>query len=205
MCSGGGASDQYAREQRADEQARKRRIVQGMSNINTQFSKFDDAFYGKQSNEYLDFAMPQINDQYTDAGRGLAFALSRQGIGQSSEGNRRYGKLSQEYSLNRQGAVDKSREVSMNARRQIEDARSGLVADLYATADPAAAAKGAISRAAYLNVAPTFSPVGQLFANTLDGLNTYQAARQDSQAYNDALNAFGLSNTPDGSGRNIKG
>jgi hypothetical protein len=205
MCTGGGgASDQYAREQRAEEQARKARIQQGMSAIDQNFSKFDDGFFGQQSKAYLDFAMPQVNQQYDNAYRGLQFALARQGIGASSEGNRRYGNLSQDYQLQRQGAVDKSREVAMGARRSIEDARSGVVSDLYATADPAAAAKSALSRAQYLSATPSFSPVGQLFVGALEGLNSYQYQKQDTENYNSALRAFGIGNAGD-SGKNYGG
>lgn len=207
MCMGGGGeeSDRYAREQREAEVQRKARITQGMGAIDKNFGKFDDAFYGKQSQAYLDFAMPQINDQYDNAYRGLKFALHRQGIGSSSEGNRRTSVLSGDYALNRQGAVDKSREVGMNARRSIEESRSSLISDLYNTADPAAAAAGSLSRSAYLGTAPAFSPIGTLFANSLDGLNTYNASRQDAESYNSALRSFGLSGMPTSSGRNIGG
>lgn len=206
MCfGGGGESDKYAKEQRAAEQARQQRITMGLGSIDKQFSRFDDPFFAKQSQAYLDFAAPQIKQQYGDANRGLVYALARQGIGQSSEGNRRFGNLLQDQQLAQQGMVDKSRDVATSARKQIEDTRSNLVADLYATANPGAAAAGAISRAAYLMQPPGFNPVGQLFTNVLDGLNTYQSYKQDKQDYGSALNAFGLSNLPNGSGRNIGG
>lgn len=205
MCfGGGGASDRYANEQRAAEQQRQSRIRQGVSAIDNQFAGFDDNFFDGRSKAYLDFAAPQINQQYGDANRGLVYALARQGLGQSSEGTRRFGNLLQDQQLAQQGMVDKSLQVATDARKSIEDTRSGLMSDLYATADPAAAAKNATSRAAYLSTPQGFSPIGQLFANALDGLNTYQSARQDSQDYNNALNAFGLSNTPASSGRNVR-
>jgi hypothetical protein len=204
MCfSSGGAADDYAKEQRAAEQARQARIAFGKRQIDDQFSKFDEPFYNKQSQAYLDYAAPQIDRQYNDANRGLVFALARQGIGQSTEGNRRFGNLLQDQQLAQQGMVDKSRDVATGARKSVEDTRSNLIADLYATADPAAAAKGALSRAQYLMQPQGFSPVGQLFSNVLDGLNSYQSSKQDAADYNNALNAFGLSNTPTSSGRNV--
>jgi hypothetical protein len=205
MCSSGDASDDYADEQREAQRQREARIRTGMTDINSQFSRFDDSFYNGQSQAYLDFAMPQINQQYDNAYRGLVFALARQGIGGSSEGNRRYGNLSQDYGLQRQGAVDRSRTVAQDSRRAIEDARSGVIQDLYATADPAAAAQAATSRAQYLSTPASFSPVGTLFANALDGLNTYQAYRQDADAYNAAMQAYGLPGAPTSSGRNYGG
>lgn len=208
MCLGGGGgkeSDRYAREQREAERQRKARIKQGMSAVESTFSQFDDDFFDQQSQAYLDFVTPQINQQYDDAQRGLMFALARQGIGASSEGNRRYGNLAQDYQLQRQQAVDQSREVATQARTNIENARSGVIQDLYATADPAAASKSALSRASYLSSTPSFSPVGQLFTTALDGLNSYQTARQDQQAYNAAMRAYGMSGMPTSSGRNVGG
>jgi hypothetical protein len=206
MCfSSGGASDRYASEQRAAEQVRKSQINRGMGAIESQFNKFDNKFYDQQSQNYLDFAMPQVNQQYGDATRGLGYALARQGIGASSEGNRRYGNLLQDYQLNRQGVVDKSRDVAATARSNIEAARSGVIQDLYSTADPAAAAKSALSKAQYLAVPQAPSAVGQLFVNALDGLNTYQSAKSDAEAYRGALSANGVSGMPTGSGRNIGG
>jgi len=205
MCVvGGGASDRYANEQRAAEQQRQSRIRQGVGAIDKQFAGFDDNFFNNRSKAYLDFAAPQIDQQYRNSNRGLVYALARQGIGQSSEGNRRFGDLLEEQQLAQQGMVDKSLQVATDARKSIEDTRSGLVADLYATADPAAAAKNATARAAYLSTPQGFSPIGQLFASALDGLNTYQSSKQDAQDYNSALNAFGLSNTPASSGRNVR-
>ena len=206
MCfgGGGGASERYANEQRAAEQQRQARIRSGMSAIDSQFAGFDDNFYNDRSQAYLDFALPQVEQQYQKANRGLVYALARQGIGQSSEGNTRFGDLLQNQMLANQQAVDKSRQVESEARKSVEDTRSGLIADLYATADPAAAAKNATARAAYLATPQGFSPIGQLFANVLDGLNTYQAYKQDAQDYNSALNAFGLSNMPSSSGRNVR-
>lgn len=207
MCiGGGGASDRYAREQREAEAQRQARIKQGMGAINDQFSQFDDQFYQGRADAYTQFAMPQVNRQYDDAFRGLTYALARQGIGRSTEGNRRQANLVGDYDLNRQGVVDRSLEASANARRSVEDTRSGLIGDLYATADPAAAAQAALSRAAYLGTPQAPSPIGQLFANTLDGLNSYQSARAEQDAYRAALGYYGMSpGSYGGSGRNYGG
>jgi hypothetical protein len=207
MCigGGGGASERYAREQRAEEKARQARIRSGMLSIDRQFDRFDDGFYQQRADAYTRFAMPQLNQQYDNAFRGLTFALARQGIGASTEGNRRFGDLRGDFDMNRQAVVDRSMEASANARRSVADARAGLVADLHATADPAAAIAAALSRAAYLGTPQAPSPLGQLFVNTLDGLNTYQAYRNDADAYRSAMGAYGIGGNYGGSGRNVGG
>lgn len=205
MCFGGGssASDRYAQEQRQAEQFHKQQIQRGMGVIDSNFSKFDNGFFDGQAKHYVDFAMPQVNDQYADASRGLGYALARQGIGASSEGNRRTARLSGDFQLNRQSVVDKSRDVANQARQSVESARSGLIQNLYSTADPIAANKNSFSQAKYLAAPQAPDQVGTLFANSLDGLNTYQSAKSDAQAYRGALSSAGVSGVPTGSGRNI--
>lgn len=208
MCGGGGGSaDRIAREQRQEEKARQGRIQHGMALIDQNFSKFNDDFYNQRAQAYTNYAMPQLDQQYDDTYRNLQFALARQGIGQSSEGNNRYGRLSQDYGIQRQGVIDKSMDASADARRGVEDARAGLVMDLQNTANPTAAAQAALNRSAYLSQGPALSPIGQVFGNTLDGLNTYQSAKSDAEAYRAALGQYGLYNNSGGggSGRNHGG
>jgi len=71
MCGGGGgdggAADE-ARRQRAEAEQRERerqaRISAGNAAINDTFSKFDDNFYSGRRNAYIDFATPQLQDEY---------------------------------------------------------------------------------------------------------------------------------------------
>jgi hypothetical protein len=203
MCSGGG-SDAYAAEMRNNEMQRQWKIRQGMDSINKNFSQFDNKFFDGRQRAYMQYAMPQLEQQYGDAQRGLVYALARQGIGASSEGNRRNGQLSQDYGLQRQNVVDKSMESANETRRSIEDARSGLIQDLHNTADPAAAAKGSVARAAYLNQPAAPSPLGQLFVNTLNGLNTYQQVKGDTDAYNEAMRAYPMQSGASNSGQTYK-
>jgi hypothetical protein len=188
----GGAGDE-AKRARAEEAARQARIKTGIGGIDSAFSGFDSNFYDGRKQAYLNFAMPQLNEQHDDAYRGLTYQLARQGLNESSTGADRFGRLQKTYDMNRQGVVDKGMETANNARRDVENARSGLVADLYATSDPQSAARSATERAGYLATPTNTTPLGQLFANTLQGLGTYQGAQQDSQAYNDAVSRYNLS------------
>lgn len=193
-------------EQRARrlEDERQARIKTGMGQINDQFNRFDDAFYKGRSDAYMNFAMPQLDQQYEDAHRGLTFALARQGIGESAEGNRRFGNQRQEYDLNRQMVVDRSIQAGADARRSVEDARAGLIQDLHNTSDPAAANAAALQRATYLQSNPAMQQLGTLFGNGLNGLNTYQNAKDDATNYNAALSMFNLPSS-NGSGKNYGG
>jgi len=88
MCLGGGGSNAMEEEyqrQLAEEEARQGRITQGKENIDAAFAGYGDDFYSGIASDYMNYANPQITDQYTDAMKALRIALARSGQMQSSE------------------------------------------------------------------------------------------------------------------------
>lgn len=181
MCGGGG--DDGSAEARAREEQRQARIRQGMGSINQTFSQFDDPWFNRQRDAYVGYAMPQVEDQYNNALTSLTAALSRSGMLQSSVAANKSANLSKDYSLQRQGVVDAGIGQATQARRDLENSRSALVTDLYATADPAAAAAGAQARAKIATQPQEFSPLGVLFQNAAAGLADYNEARAYNRAF----------------------
>lgn len=198
MCGGGG--DDGSAEARAREEQRQARIRQGMGAINSQFAQFDDGFFNKRRDAYVAYATPQLEEQRDDALMRLTAALSRSGALQSSTALNKNAKLARDYSLQRQGIVDKGMDLATNARNDLENARSSLVTDLYATADPTAAAHGAAARAKIASQTPGYSPIGQLFENITSGLADWAEARSYNKAF--ASTAPGASGSKD-SGRTV--
>lgn len=201
MClGGGGGGDDGSEEVRKREEERQARIRQGMGAIDKNFSAFNDDFFNKRRDDYVAYATPQLNEQYDDALTRLTAALSRSGALQSSEGAKRQGKLKRDFQLQRQGIVDKGSELSNQARSDLENARSSLVSDLYATADPAAAAAGAQARAKIASQTPGFTPLGQLFQDITAGFADWAEARAYNKAF--ASTAPGATSGKD-SGRTV--
>jgi hypothetical protein len=200
MCGGGGGDD-GSEEARRREEERQARIRAGMTSINQTFSQFDDGFFDRRRDAYTAYAMPQLEDQYTNALTTLTSALARTGgLGslRSSVAAKKSGDLRRDYSLQRQNVVDQGIGQSTQARRDIENARSALVTDLYATADPAAAAAGAQARARIATQQPEFSPLGMLFQNVAGGLADYAEGRAFNRAF--AAGAGGNYSTGGGAG-----
>lgn len=166
MCTGGGGGDGGAAQARADEAARQERIKQGTASIDKNFSGFNDAFFDSRARAYTNFANPQLADQYARTQQNLTYNLARQGLTASSEAARNAGELQRQYNDNRAMIAAKGMDAANEARQQIEQNRSELLAQLNATSDPAAAAASAVNRADILSRQQSFSPLGQLFANT---------------------------------------
>lgn len=147
----------------------------------TQAGQFNDAFFDKIKQGYIDYATPQLQQQYQDAGKDLTFSLARSGLLNSSARAQQEGRLQQLYDTNAQDIADKALSYESDARNNVEDARSNLITTLNATGDAQGAANSAIARASALSTAPSYSALGQLFTDFTGTLNT-AAAQQKAAA-----------------------
>lgn len=199
MCLGGSnTGDDGSAELRQREAEREARIAQGMGSIDQTFSQFDDGFFNRRAQAYDDYALPQVEDQHSSALGTLTAALARSGMLQSSVAADKSARLAKDYSLQRQGVVDQGLAVANDARHDVENSRAALVSDLYATADPAAAAASAAARAKIATSQPSFSPLGLLFQNAAAGLADYNEARSYNQAFAGGPGGGGYGSTNSG-------
>lgn len=187
--SSGGNEAKQARE---DEQKRQAEIRSGTAQINNTFSQFDDTFFDKQRQTAIDYATPQLEDQYGKANKELTFSLARSGNLDSSTRGQKVGDLQQLYDLNKQKVADDALAGSTQARTATEDARSGLIATLNATGDAQGAASSALARSSALSQPAAYSPLGQLFTDFTSVLGTQaaqeRAAAASGGAYKSAYN-----------------
>lgn len=200
MCGGGG--DDGSAEARRREMERQTKIRTGMMMIDRIFQPYNDDFFNKRRDAYVAYASPQLEQEASDAGLRLSAALSRSGALQSSEAIKRNARLRRDHQIQRQAMVDRGTAMGNEGRRDIENARSSVVADLYATADPAAAAQASVARAKIASQDPSFDPIGRLFQDITTGLADWQESRAYSRGY--MSTAPGATGGRD-SGRNVRG
>ena len=143
---------------------------------------FGEDFFAGRKKAFMDYASPQLEDQYGDAQKELTFALARNGTLDSSIRGQKAGELQKTYDLNKQQVADKALSYETDARNSVEDARSNLIATLNATGDAQGAANSALSRAAALSQAPAYSPLTNLFGDFTSTLGT-QAALEKANYY----------------------
>lgn len=168
-----GGSNKQANQARMEELQRQNTIRDGTARIDNTFnSQFNDGFFDKRKTAFLDYATPQLEDQYADANKQLTYALSRSGLLDSSVRAQKEGELQKQYDLNKQQIGDQALSYSTEARTNVEKARSDLVTMLNATGDAEGAANSALSRATALSQPQAFSPLTQLFADFTSGLAT---------------------------------
>lgn len=176
MCLGGGDStirDEYER-QRAEEEARQGRITEGKAAIENAFAGYDDAFYTNQASNYMDYATPQIEDQYTDAMRGLTRALSRSGLSQSSIAAERRANIEKKLANAQADAARQGESYANDVRQSLASVKNNLITQNNALADPTLIANMAASQSSAASQIPNYSPVANIFANVAEGLATQQ-------------------------------
>lgn len=176
---GGGGSDAAA-QARAEEAARQQNIRNGTASINNTFSQFNDDFYNNRAQSYLDYANPQLQDQYNNAQKDLTFWLDRNGLTNSSVRAQKEAELQKLYDTNQRSVSDQALSYENDAKNNVESARSNLISTLSATGDAAGAANSALSRASALSAPQAYSPLGQLFSTFTGALGQQAQAEQNA-------------------------
>jgi hypothetical protein len=180
---GGKSGSNEAEKARKEEERRQQEIREGTRKVNSVFdSQFTDDYFNTQRQNYIDYANPQLEDQYGKAQEELTYALARAGNLDSSMRGQKVGELQQLYDLNKQKVADDAHAYSNQAKGNVEDARSNLITTLNATGDAKGAANSAISRAAVLSQPAAYSPLTELFTNFTAALGT-QAALEKANYY----------------------
>lgn len=181
MCLGGPSipKDNSAEIARRKEEERKAKIAEGRASIDEQFNDFDDAYFGQVSQDYQDYYFPQLEDQYDDARRKATLRLASKGGLNTSAGARSMGDLAELYQKNRTLIGDRSIAAGNSARSDVENARNDLYAQNRAAADPSAAASSAVARAGTLQSAPSYNPLGAVFADFINNVGTGLAAERN--------------------------
>lgn len=173
---GGNSGAREAAQARADEAARQQRIREGTQRIGTIFDgQFNDQFFDRRRQAFVDYATPQLQDQYGDAQKQLTFALARGGNLNSSVRGEKAADLQKRFDLSQQEILDKGLSQATEARNAVEGARSDLIGMLNATGDAEGAANSAISRASALSQPAAFSPISGLFSDFTAGLGQQAA------------------------------
>ena len=203
MCGFGGNTNNYntqelmlqeAEAARADEEARKKRIKEGMTKLDEQFAQFNDDFYGDRKSAYLDYYSPQIEDQYGDAKDALTFAFGRSGTLNSTMAADQFGKLLKDYEVQKGALASQADADVTNFKTRIAGEKSSLAAQLNATGDADRVSNEALGRAQVLfNERPAYNPLGDIFTGIGNGIGNYAAWNRENQIYNQYFGGGGSS------------
>lgn len=168
------------------EQQRQNKIRSGTAAIDNTFGQFNDDFFKGRQQGFLNYAKPQLDDQYADTRKQLTYWLDGRGLLDSSVRAQKEAELQKKYDLNSRSVTDQALDYENQTRNQVSEARSALVRDLQATGDASGAQQAAVNRATALSAQPTFSPLASLFGDFTNTLAT-QANLERGEAYSGGM------------------
>lgn len=191
-----------AKRAREEQEAREADIRRGTNSVNDIFSQYNEGFFQRNlADPYTSFALPQFQEQKRSAFEDLIYALSGRGLLSSSIGARARNEFNNYADRQYQGILDQGRQQVDKGLGDIEASRNSIIANLNATGDAQGAIQAAQNQAALLNRAPSFDPLGALFANFSSSFLNNQAGQRAAGAGGSGVSLFGGGSA--GSGRTV--
>jgi hypothetical protein len=158
------------------------------------FEGFQEPFYEKRAQDYVNFALPQLAQQYQSNRNAMLFGLANRGLGGSTVQGQASSNLEREAGKGRQTIADTGLEQANQLRRDVESARQQAVNQLYQSADPAQALQGAVRAASSFRAPSTFAPITNLFTNLAQQYATNQLLNSYRQPYGAPSSYQGVGN-----------
>lgn len=177
MCTPSIPKDNSAQLAQQQNDARQANIRAGQGSIDTAFAGFDDDYYKKYGQAYLDNYNPQVDDQYHRAQQQERYGFARNGTLDSSPAIGAADRLNQEYAAQRQAIASRALGAADTLKNNVTNQKSQLYALNTSAADPALATQQANAAAGTITSTPQASPLGDLFGGLLNSASAYMAGQ----------------------------
>jgi hypothetical protein len=150
------------------EEQRKSSIAAMRSSVDSAFGSFDDKYYSGISDSVLNYYLPQLDEQFGDAGNQLKFKLARQGLMKSTTAGNENAKLKSKYDIERSGVTNKAADAASQARENVSAAKASLYGLAESASDPAQVNTQLSQETARLRAyAPELTPMAKVFTDYL--------------------------------------
>ena len=166
---GDGGGSQY--ESAAEAEARRQlKVDAGLEEIEKIFGQYDQDFYDKSSDAYLDYYEPQLEDQFKEGLKELQFALARGGrFGSSTEVNRK-AKAAEELGFQKNELASGAIQAADASEKAVTAAKRDMTNLNQINANPDLAASLSQAQSGILNQPAKFDPLLDVFGNITEGL-----------------------------------
>ena len=171
LFGGGGSGSQPAYESAAAaEAARQARVDAGLEEIETVFDQYDQGFYDKSQDAYLDYYEPQLEDKYKKGLQDLKYALARGGrFGSSTEVGRK-AQAAQDMGFQKQELASGAIQAADASEAAVNAAKKEMTNLNQINANPDLAASLSNQQAGVLNQPAKYDPLLDVFGNITEGL-----------------------------------
>ena len=171
LFGGGGGDGQPAYESAAEAEARRQaKVDAGLKRIEEVFGRYDQDFYDRSQDAYLDYYEPQLEDKYKKGLQDLKYALARGGrFGSSTEVGRK-AKAAEDMGFQKQELASGAIKAADDSEAAVTAAKKEMTNLNQINANPDLAASLSNQQAAILNQPPKFDPLLDVFGNITEGL-----------------------------------
>ena len=171
LFGGGGSGSQPAYESAAAaEAARQARVDAGLEEIEAVFDQYDQGFYDKSQDAYLDYYEPQLEDKYKKGLQDLKYALARGGrFGSSTEVGRK-AQAAQDMGFQKQELASGAIQAADASEAAVNAAKKEMTNLNQINANPDLAASLSNQQAGVLNQPAKYDPLLDVFGNITEGL-----------------------------------
>ena len=171
LFGGGGSGSQPAYESAAAaEAARQARVDAGLEEIEAVFDQYDQGFYDKSQDAYLDYYEPQLEDKYKKGLQDLKYALARGGrFGSSTEVGRK-AQAAQDLGFQKQELASGAIQAADASEAAVNAAKKEMTNLNQINANPDLAASLSNQQAGILNQPAKYDPLLDVFGNITEGL-----------------------------------
>ena len=182
MAGGGGNAAALAAQQQKERAAA---LATGKAAIDQQFAGFTPEFYNQRKQDYINFAMPQLGQQFRTQQNEAQYSLANKGQTRSSQAQALGRTLGQNLAQNQQTIANAGQAQANQLQQSVEGQRNNLYSVLSSSQDPSMAATAALGTAQGFSTPSAFVPIGQMFSdwtqNNLAAKNTatYQNATEN--------------------------
>lgn len=167
---------------RQAEVRRQENITKGQGEIASLFGQFDDNFYNKRAQSYLDYATPTLDTQYQDQMKSLTTQLARTGNLNSSLRGDLMGQLQKQYDTSKLSLTDTANNYANEARANVAKTKASLMESNASLADPGLVRTMAEAQASGIQVNPQYQSLSQMISDLSSGVQTSAAKRTGTSA-----------------------
>lgn len=157
------AQARYEAMLQAEEQ-RQQRIRDAVTKIGQVFGAYDDDYYGGIKKDYLNYATPQLDDQYNQARRQLILSLKGGPGTASSYGAKSMADLKRRYYTQRAGLQENALSFADQVRSNISKAKQGLTDQARTGSGIDKIGEMAAREAQNAATPPSYDPIADVFS-----------------------------------------
>ena len=160
------------------------------------FEGFQPTFFQKRAQDYVNFALPEVAQQYRVNRDAINYGLTNRGLSQSSVADQARSRVERLSGQERQRVSDSGLEQANDLAKNLEAARQENLKQLYQSADPAQGLQNAIASASQVSRPSAFAPLGDLFSGlakqyyTNQLLNNYRVGGSGNRQQDDSTGNF---------------